>query len=209
MMAREWPEYTLFKTVMLAGDNTARKGLRACIYENFTIDRYEGWLSKVCRRTIERYPEDERLVFIHSWNAWAEGSYLEPDQKFGREYLSATRRALLMSERVEDILAATRRADLSDEMTTGILRHLDNKDATERLLVKTIEKKEEEISELKKETEQLQAVVAQKEDAENRARDLAVRLSEKDREIDVMRSSRIWKMAEKLRVIIKRPHERA
>jgi len=46
-------------------------------------------------KLVERRPVDSRVVFIKSWNEWAEGNYLEPDAKFGRNYLDAVRRVVL------------------------------------------------------------------------------------------------------------------
>jgi hypothetical protein len=39
-------------------------------------------------------PEGERVLMIKSWNEWAEGNYLEPDDQYGRGRLEALARAL-------------------------------------------------------------------------------------------------------------------
>jgi hypothetical protein len=35
-------------------------------------------------KTIASKPEEDQIIFIKSWNEWAEGNYLEPDMKYGK-----------------------------------------------------------------------------------------------------------------------------
>jgi len=86
--------YRRFRGVMTAWDNTARRGSASHIHVNSTPEAYEVWLRGVVDATRRDLPAGERLLFINAWNEWAEGAHLEPDQKFGRAYLEATRRAL-------------------------------------------------------------------------------------------------------------------
>jgi hypothetical protein len=36
-------------------------------------------------------PRDRRIIFVKSWNEWAEGNHLEPDLRFGHAYLEVIR----------------------------------------------------------------------------------------------------------------------
>ena len=95
-LARPKPDYHLYRSVMLSWDNTARKPDRAHIYANFSVASYREWLSGLCQQLRSRsdLPADQRLIFINAWNEWAEGTHLEPDQRYGYAYLAATAEAL-------------------------------------------------------------------------------------------------------------------
>lgn len=88
---RPTPGYRRFRDVMLAWDNTARHGMRATIFHNVRPELYREWLWGSVARARKEHPHGERIVFINAWNEWAEGSYLEPDSRFGKQFLEATR----------------------------------------------------------------------------------------------------------------------
>lgn len=84
----------LFRTAMPSWDNTPRRQQAAHIYLGATPPLYQNWLASLVRETRERRMGDERIVFVNAWNEWAEGNHLEPDERYGREWLEATRSAL-------------------------------------------------------------------------------------------------------------------
>lgn len=94
LLARPEPTYVKHLTVMPGWDNTPRRPDDARIFINASPEIYEVWLREVVERTAEERRAHERLVFINAWNEWAEGAHLEPDQRFGTQYLRATLRAL-------------------------------------------------------------------------------------------------------------------
>ena len=86
--------YKRFPCVTPGWDNSARRKDRAAhIWVNGTPQSYERWLREALRR-FEPFGEDEDFVFINAWNEWAEGNHIEPDQRWGRAYLEATKRAI-------------------------------------------------------------------------------------------------------------------
>ncbi len=82
-----------FPSVMVSWDNTARRAQGATIYNGATPERYEQWL-RTTADALAGTRSEENYLFILAWNEWAEGNHLEPDQRYGRAYLEATRTVL-------------------------------------------------------------------------------------------------------------------
>jgi hypothetical protein len=87
-------DYKRFPSVMVGWDNTARRPYGATVFDGARPDLYEHWLDWTVR-TVADVPEEENYVFIVAWNEWAEGNHLEPDQRFGRAWLEATKAILV------------------------------------------------------------------------------------------------------------------
>jgi lipopolysaccharide biosynthesis protein len=73
-------------------DNTPRSGRRGVVALDSAPDKFAVHLTEALR-WASRSPSDEQLCVIKSWNEWAEGNYVEPDERFGRGWLEAVARA--------------------------------------------------------------------------------------------------------------------
>ena len=38
--------------------------------------------------------EEDRFIFVNAWNEWAEGTYLEPDKKYGYTNINTLSKAI-------------------------------------------------------------------------------------------------------------------
>lgn len=92
-LERTYAHRNVFRGVFPSWDNTARTGNRGVIALGATPANYEFWLAESLRKTREDFPGQDRLVFVNAWNEWAEGCHLEPDRKYGHQFLEATLRA--------------------------------------------------------------------------------------------------------------------
>jgi hypothetical protein len=112
-LSKPYPHYRRFPGVMVSWDNTPRRGKGGNIFLHATPEEYELWLRGAVDTVRQHLPEPERIVFINAWNEWAESAHLEPDEKYGRRYLEATRRALGGSGDWRDLI---RRAESMDRL---------------------------------------------------------------------------------------------
>lgn len=73
-------------------DNTPRKGINGCVSVGDTPEAIKECFKKQIINARDNYHKD--MIFVHAWNEWAEGGYLEPDNRFGYGKLEAIRDAL-------------------------------------------------------------------------------------------------------------------
>jgi hypothetical protein len=74
-------------------DNTPRSGVNGLVLHNSTPELFRGQINNAIKK-VSNLPDDHKIIFIKSWNEWAEGNHLEPDMKFGRGYLEVIKQAL-------------------------------------------------------------------------------------------------------------------
>ena len=74
-------------------DNTPRAGRRGLVVQGATPARFQRAVEQAVDLLADR-PSEERLLWIKSWNEWAEGNHLEPDLRDGHAWLRALRTGL-------------------------------------------------------------------------------------------------------------------
>jgi hypothetical protein len=76
-----------------AWDNTPRSGCNGVVLDGATPQAFLRALNNAVAVLAHR-PLERRLIFLKSWNEWAEGNHLEPDLRFRTEFLQAIANAL-------------------------------------------------------------------------------------------------------------------
>lgn len=74
-------------------DHTPRSGKGGYLFENCEPELFEKHCQMVFD-AIKNKKNEDKIVFLKSWNEWGEGNYMEPDLKYGLGFIDALRRAL-------------------------------------------------------------------------------------------------------------------
>lgn len=86
------PEH-VYPSIVPGWDTTPRLGKKAVILTNTTPELFGKHVGEVLDSVKHRTGE-ENIVFVKSWNEWAEGNYLEPSWKYGRKFLEELKKQL-------------------------------------------------------------------------------------------------------------------
>lgn len=89
ILNNEWTQDFL-PGALVDWDNTPRNK-HGVLYEGFTIEKFEKYMKSLVKRANG---ESKPMIFINAWNEWAEGAFLEPDEKYGYQKLEAIKKAL-------------------------------------------------------------------------------------------------------------------
>lgn len=73
-------------------DNTPRHKNRGQVYVGVSPEKFRRYFAQLVDNTRRYYNTD--MIFVFAWNEWAEGGYLEPDNKNGYQFLQAIKDAI-------------------------------------------------------------------------------------------------------------------
>lgn len=77
-----------FPMVLPNWDNTPRSKYKGFLFSNSSPDLFKKEIKKAIK-FLNNKDCKEKLIIIKSWNEWAEGNYIEPDENLGRNWLKS------------------------------------------------------------------------------------------------------------------------
>ena len=85
--------FSVYKGVMLEYDNSAINEDKI-VFGEYTPELFYKINNLIIKNIREDYEENNRFIFINAWNNYYEGTYLEPDEKYGYGSLNALSKSL-------------------------------------------------------------------------------------------------------------------
>lgn len=79
-------EANIYPALIPNWDHTPRSGRKGVVFHNSTPELFAKHVEEVFK-IIKMKENDDQIIFLKSWNEWGEGNYMEPDLKFGKQYI--------------------------------------------------------------------------------------------------------------------------
>ena len=76
----------IYPSIIPNWDHTPRSGYKGSVFHNSTPELFAKHVKEIFN-VIRNKKEEDKIIFLKSWNEWGEGNYMEPDLKFGKKYI--------------------------------------------------------------------------------------------------------------------------
>ena len=90
ILNRESQDSSTFLGCFCDWDNSPRKSYNSIIMQGTTAQKFNIYFKRLLRKAQNI---GSPMIVINAWNEWAEGAYLEPDEKNGYAFLEAIKEA--------------------------------------------------------------------------------------------------------------------
>ncbi|MCQ2796662.1 MAG: glycoside hydrolase family 99-like domain-containing protein [Bacilli bacterium] len=82
-----------FYTSTMGWDNSSRRKYKCFIFNNYNLKSFYDWNKAIVDKALTNKKE-ERILLVNAWNEWCEGTYLEPDEKYGYANINTLSKAV-------------------------------------------------------------------------------------------------------------------
>ena len=83
-----YSEENCYPVILPGYDRSPRAGRAAVILSNNNPKAFQKHVADTIER-VQCKKDEHKIVFLKSWNEWAEGNYMEPDLRWGHAFLDA------------------------------------------------------------------------------------------------------------------------
>lgn len=83
----------IYRGSMLEWDNSPRTNT-CTIFDYYSPEQFFMLNKIIIEWTYKNYKKENKFIFINAWNEWGEGSYLEPDERYGYGSINSLSKAL-------------------------------------------------------------------------------------------------------------------
>ena len=90
IIARDYTRKGILPGAFPDWDNSPRKGYNAYIVKGATPEKFKHYFTRLYEKAAKA---GSPFILINAWNEWAEGAYLEPDERNGYGYLEGIKAA--------------------------------------------------------------------------------------------------------------------
>ena len=120
--------FPFFRGSMVEWDNCPR--IQKCsIFNYYSPEQFYIFNKIIVDWTLKHYNNDLRFIFINAWNEWGEGSYLEPDSKYGYASLNSLSKAIFN-------ISYSEITDSIGENRIAVILHIFNEDSIKEIINK-------------------------------------------------------------------------